>query len=206
MKSNSASQFRKAIVHSLSALCAYLLAFEAMTSPASAGRIEAGTFSAHDTLGSNRTPEPVFFQQAFDTTPVLVAIANSSGDDPASIRITNVTTTGFDELILEPDNWDGHHVAQTTQYIAVEPGRHVLPDGAIVEAGFVDLADVQFGTGFTGGLASWRSVSFSALLPGTPIVLHQLQTANSETRNVANQSSRPHITSIAQSADGTMAA
>ncbi|WP_298304262.1 hypothetical protein [uncultured Erythrobacter sp.] len=33
---------------------------------------------------------------------------------------------------------------------------------------------------------------------GTPIVLHQLQTANSETRNVASQSSRPHITSIVQ--------
>lgn len=168
------------------------------SSPATAGRIEAGTFTAHDTLGSNRTPDRVFFQQPFDTPPIVIAIANSSGNNSASIRITNISTTGFDELILEPENWDGRHLAQETQYIAVEPGRHVLPNGTIIEAGFVDMTETQFGTGFTGGVASWRPISFSSPLPGTPVILHQLQSANSETRNVANQSSQPHITSIAR--------
>ena len=167
--------------------------------PAHAGRIEAGTFTAHDTLGSNRTPDPVVFQQPFDVPPVVVAISDSTGNNSASIRVTNITTTGFDELILEPDNWDGRHLAQPTQYIAVEPGRHILPDGTIIEAGFIDMNEVQYGNGFTGGTASWRNVSFSAPLSGSPTVFHQLQSANSETRNVANQSSRPHITSIAQS-------
>lgn len=171
---------------------------------AQAGRLEAGTFEAHDTLGTtNRTPDFVPFQEPFDEAPIAVAISDSNGGNSASIRITNVTTTGFDELILEPDNWDGRHLAQATQYIAVEPGRHLLSDGTIIEAGFVDLTNVQFGTGFSGGVASWRSVNFSAPMLGTPIILHQLQSANSETRNVGNQSSRPHITSIAQSPSPT---
>ncbi|MDY7098935.1 MAG: H-type lectin domain-containing protein [Pseudomonadota bacterium] len=171
--------------------------------PAHAGRIEAGTFTAHDTLGSNRTPDPVVFQQPFDVPPVVVAISDSTGNNSASIRVTNITTTGFDELILEPDNWDGRHLAQPTQYIAVEPGRHILPDGTIIEAGFINMNEVQFGNGFTGGTASWRNVSFSAPLSGSPTVFHQLQSANSETRNVANQSSRPHITTVVQGTSPT---
>ncbi|MBD2840642.1 H-type lectin domain-containing protein [Erythrobacter rubeus] len=167
--------------------------------PALAGRIEAGTFTAHDTLGTNRTPDRVTFQQSFDTPPIVIGIPSQAGNNSASIRITNVDTNGFDELILEPDNWDGRHLAMVIHYVAIEPGRHVLPDGTVIEAGFTELSNVQFGSGFTGGGSSWRSVSFSAPLFGTPVILHQLQTANSETRDVANQSSRPHITSIARS-------
>jgi len=177
------------------ALCTVLSVF-----PANAGRLEAGSFTAHDTFGANATPDFVAFQEPFDVPPVVVAISNSSGSNSASIRITNVTANGFDELILEPDNWDGRHVAQQVQYIAVEPGRHLLSDGTIIEAGFVDLTNVQFGSGFTGGVASWRSVSFAGPMLGNPIILHNLQTANSETRTVASQSSRPHITSIVQGA------
>jgi len=175
-----------------------VLALASFHNDVHAGRIEAGVFEAHDTLGSNRTPDRVNFQQTFDTPPIVIAIPSSNGGNSASIRITNVTTTGFDELILEPDNWDGRHLAMITHYIAIEPGRHVLSDGTVIEAGFTTLSNVQFGTGFTGGTSSWANVSFSSPLLATPLVVHQLQTANSETRDVANQSSRPHITSISQ--------
>ncbi|MEL7188254.1 MAG: hypothetical protein AAGK17_01775 [Pseudomonadota bacterium] len=181
----------------------FALAFGLQTSPAFAGRIEAGTFTAHDTLGTNQTPDFVAFQQPFDVPPIVIVISNSNGGQSASVRITNITTAGFDELILEPDGWDGRHLAMVTQYIAVEPGRHVLPDGTIIEAGRNSVSAVQFGTGFTGGTASWGSINFSSPLPSTPTVIHQLQTANSETRNVAQVTSRPHITSIAQNPTAT---
>ncbi len=168
-------------------------------SPANAGRLEAGSFTAHDTF-ANASPVRVNFQQTFDTVPVVVALADVNGNNSASIRITNVTTTGFDELILEPDNWDGRHIVQNVHYIAIEPGRHVLPDGRVIEAGRLNTSAVQFGTGFTGGTASWATVNFSALLPSTPSVISQIQTANSETRTVASQSSRSHITAITQNA------
>lgn len=166
--------------------------------PAMAGRIEAGTFTSHTTLGGNRTPNTIAFQQPFDVPPIVVAIPSGQGGDAATIRITNVTTTGFDELAIEPDPHDGRHVAMDIYYVALEPGRHVLPDGRVIEAGHSTISNVQFGTGFTGGSASWANVGFSSALPTTPVVLHQLQTANSETRNVASQSSQPFITSIAR--------
>jgi len=166
------------------------------TGPAHAGRLEAGSFTAH-TTSSNPNPVRINFQQAFDTVPIVVALADSTGGQPASIRITNISTTGFDELILEVDNANGPHAAQLTHYIAVEPGRHVLPDGRIVEAGRINTSATQFGTGVA-GTASWASISFSSALPSTPSVITQIQTANSETRNVASQTSRPHITAIAR--------
>lgn len=168
--------------------------------PAQAGRLEAGSFTAHDTISGSRLPARVNFQQTFDVPPVVVALADTRGNNSASIQITNITTTGFDELILEPDNWDGRHISQNVHYIAVEPGRHVLPDGRVIEAGFVNTSTTQFGTGFTGGTASWATVNFSSALPATPSVIAQIQTANSETNNPANGPSRPHITAITQSA------
>ena len=168
--------------------------------PAQAGRLEAGSFTAHDTISGSRLPARVNFQQAFDVPPVVVALADTRGNNSASIRITNITTTGFDELILEPDNWDGRHITQDVHYIAVEPGRHVLPDGRVIEAGRLNTSAVQFGTGFTGGTASWATVNFSSALPATPSVIAQIQTANSETNNPANGPSRPHITAITQNA------
>ena len=178
--------------------CACSLALALFAQPASAARLEAGTFVSHDTINGSRTPARVTFQQPFDVVPVVIAIASSQGNNSATIRITNVTTTGFDELAIEPDNWDGRHIPMTIQYIAVEPGRHVLSDGTVIEAGFTNTTATQFGSGFTGGIASWQTVSFSAPLNSTPTVLHQILTANSEANNPAQTPSRPYITSIAQ--------
>lgn len=162
---------------------------------ARAGRIEAGTFTAHSTF-ANQSPVRVNFQENFDVTPIVVAISDQRGGDSASIRISNISTTGFDELILETDNFDGAHVGQTVYYIAIEPGRHVLPDGTEIEAGFTNTAATQFGGGVA-GTASFTNVSFSRPLASIVSVISQVQTFNSETQNVANQASRPHITALA---------
>lgn len=191
----------------LRAWCAWLLAalcavcVQALApSAAHAGRLEAGTFTAHDTFSDTaRSPVRITFQQNFDVTPIVIVIGSSQGGDAGTVRVTNVSTTGFDELIVEADNYDGRHVAMTTYYIAVEPGRHVLPDGSVIEAGFTTTSAAQFGSGFTGGTASWANVSFSSALPGTPTVVHQPQTANSETEDVANAPSRPFLTTVARS-------
>ncbi len=179
----------------LAQLVSMLMAFGMLmtiTPPAHAGRFEAGSFTAHNT-SANGNVVRVNFQQAFDTVPIVVALSDNNGSDAAAIRITNITTTGFDELILEPDNFDGPHAAQNVHYIAVEPGRHVLPGGQIFEAGTANISAVQHGSGVAGS-ESWASVSFSSALPGTPSVVVQIQTANSETRTVAGQSSQPFIT------------
>ena len=54
---------------------------------AHAGRIEAGTFVAHDTLTvGTRNPVRVNFQQAFDVTPIVVAISNQTGNSSLYYR------------------------------------------------------------------------------------------------------------------------
>ncbi|MEM1131994.1 MAG: H-type lectin domain-containing protein [Pseudomonadota bacterium] len=169
---------------------------------AHAGRLEAGRFTTTDTISGPRIPTPVTFQQNFDVPPIVVAISDSQGNNSASIRITNVTTTGFDALVVEPDNWDGRHVSQLIQYIAVEPGRHALPGGSIIEAGRTNTNAVQRGPGVS-GTASFTNVSFGGPLSNTATVLAQIQTANSETRNVPSESSRPHITALAVNATST---
>lgn len=179
------------------AILAIFLGLCLLAPNAYAGRIEAGTFIAHDTLAvGTREAEFVPFQQRFDVPPIVVAISDQVGGNSASIRISNVTTTGFNELILEPDNFDGRHLAQQVQYIAIEPGRHVLPDGTVIEAGFTNSSATQFGSGVA-GIASFTNVNFSRPLAPNVSVISQLQTFNSETRDVANQSSRPHITALA---------
>ena len=174
------------------AVALIVLATLLSASLAQAGRIEAGTFTAHDTF-DNPNPVRVTFQQSFDVPPIVVVLSNNVGSNSAAMQITNVTTTGFDELIREADAFDGPHLAKDTHYIAVEPGRHLLPGGAVIEAGRISTAAVQRGSG-VGGPATWQSVSFSSPLPTTPSVISQIQTANSETRPIATQTSQPFIT------------
>lgn len=178
----------------------FAIAFCIFAAQASAGRIEAGSFTAHATTGTNTTPDFVTFQEPFDTPPIVIALIGRAENNPAKIRITNVTTTGFEELILEPDSnfttdtTQGRHVAELIHYVAVEAGRHVIPGGGIIEAGTTPVSAVQHGSGVTGA-ESWQTINFSAALPGTPIVLTHILSDISETRTVANQTSQPWITS-----------
>lgn len=167
-----------------------------------AGRLEGGNFTTINTTGPSKASTPVTFQNAFDTVPVVVAISDQRGGQSASIRISGVTTTGFDALVLEPDDWDGGHLDQMIQYIAIEPGRHVLPGGNIIEAGRTNISNIQRGAGVP-GTASWANVNYSASLGPAVAVLHQIQTANSESALPPATVSRPHITSIIDNATST---
>mgnify|MGYP001950189662 CR=1 FL=1 len=183
-------------------LCLMLLI--AGSSVAHAGRLEGGQFTTNSTNGGSapKTPTPITFQNSFDVAPIVVAISDQVGGQSASIRITNITTSGFDALVVEPDNYDGGHLSQTAQYIAVEPGRHVLPGGSIIEANTVNISNIQRGPGVA-GTPSWSTVNYSAALGATVAVLAQIQTSNSETGNPAATPSRPHITAIVQNAGAT---
>jgi len=186
----SYASFPSSLKGALAALFACLLTM-ALASPAHAGRFEAGSFTAHDT-NANSSPVTVNFQQTFDVPPIVVVLNGNNGSDPAATRITNITTTGFDELTLEPSS-DGPHITEPVHYIAIEPGRHALPGGQIVEAGTTNISNVQHGAGVTGS-ESWGTASFSAALPNAPSVIAQIQTANSETAAVASVPSQPFIT------------
>lgn len=174
----------------------FILALMVMAHPAHAWKLESDSVALPATTGMTGF-HSVSFRQAYPTPPVVVAIASNEGSDPASLRIRNVTTTGFEMIQVEPRNNDGPHISMTVHYIAVEPGVHVLPDGTLIEAGTHATTSLQGGTNqpFTGG---WDNILFSAPFNDAPAVLTQIQSLNNETNAIPDQTSTPWITAAVQ--------
>jgi len=101
--------------------------------------------------------------------PVIVAKPASLNDDePAVIRVRNVTAIGFELRVQEWDYLDGIHGEERISYIVMERGRHTLNDGTQVEAG-------QFDTSRTVG---FDTVSFSQMFSTEPVVIASITSVN----------------------------
>jgi hypothetical protein len=99
--------------------------------------------------------------------PSVVASLNTLNDGaPATLRIRNVTATGFEIQIDEWDNLDGVHGVERISWVAVEKGVHRLAGGLVIEAGS------------TTGDEATRTVSFAAGFDAAPVVFGGATTAN----------------------------
>jgi hypothetical protein len=115
--------------------------------------IEAGRIDLSETgdgPGLRDAFQQVNFSRAFSEAPVVTMLPTNEGSPPSTIRIRNVTTTGFEATQLEPSNLDGEHAAMTdVSYIAVEPGRDELVPNVFIEAGTLTTdVNVRGETGF----------------------------------------------------------
>jgi hypothetical protein len=108
----------------------------------------------------------VNFDSPFTNPIVVVGPPRFAGSDPCVVRISNVTSTGFDVRLYEWNYLDGSHVVETVNYLVVEKGRTTLPNGSIVEAGT-----------FT-GTTSFQTVPFSSSFTRTPIVMTTIASVN----------------------------
>ena len=99
----------------------------------------------------NHAWQPVLFNKIF-YDPVIVAKPMSLNDsDPGVIRIKNLNWEGFDIRIQEWDYLDGEHKNEKASYLAVEAGRHELPNGTFMEAGTFEtnsIINVDFSDSF----------------------------------------------------------
>ena len=118
------------------------------------------------------------FENPF-TNPVVVASMTSyNGNQACTVRVRNVSTTGFEIRLTEWDYLDVTHKLETVSYMVVEKGRTTLPDGSTVEAG-----------SFT-GTTSFKSMSFTQTFSKQPVVLttvvsnNQAETISGRIRNV----------------------
>jgi hypothetical protein len=59
-------------------------------------------------------------------------------------RVYGIDRDGFWIRVQEWDYLDGNHAYETVSYVAMERGRHQLPDGAWVEAGRLDKGTIAF--------------------------------------------------------------
>lgn len=131
----------------------------------------------------------VTFLRPFPTTPLVFALPTTDGGDPATLRIRNVTPTGFQIVQTEPSANDGPHVAMPTAYLAIEPGDHVLPSGARILA--LEHSTTSFANRFL--TTTWDTVPFPAPFTATPVMLGSIQTANNESGTPPSTSSIPFM-------------
>ena len=146
--------------------------------------LEMGAVTVNDTFTVPAWTN-VTFLRSFSSTPLVFALPTTDGSDPATVRIRNVTPSGFQILQVEPSANDGPHVAMSTAYLAIERGDHRLPDGSRL------LALEHPTTSFANRLltTTWDSLVFPAPFSATPAMLGSIQTTN-------NESATPPSTSL----------
>ena len=131
----------------------------------------------------------VNFLEPFETTPLVFVLPTSDGDDPASLRIRNVTTGGFEVAQHEGSSTDGPHTTMQTAYLAVVPGVHVMPDGTRLTA--ITHTTASTVSRLLG--STWDTVPLPGGFTGPPAVLATVQSVRNETRNPPVTTSAPFL-------------
>ncbi|MEM7366245.1 MAG: DUF6701 domain-containing protein, partial [Pseudomonadota bacterium] len=133
--------------------------------------------------------ESVTFRQTYASPPLVFVMPTDDSSQPGSLRVRNVTTTGFEFAHVFPDGSIASYPSHTIDYVAVEAGTHSLGGDTLV-AGFVDTQRIQ--SKFGG--SSWETVSFGHVYSQTPGVLVQIQTMANEPSADLSTASSPWMT------------
>ncbi len=103
------------------------------------------------------------------TNPVVIFSPLSFNDnEPAAIRVKNVTSTSFQYQIDEWDYLDEQHDAETFFYLVVEAGNYNLDGGVLLEAGTSTVDD------------SWSEITFNNSFSNTPLLFSQVMSYNDD--------------------------
>lgn len=125
--------------------------------------MEAGRTSV--TQSNDTEWHSVNFSSTIENAVVKMFAEDVTGD-PFTIRVRNITDTGFEFQLDEFDYQDGSTALESISWVAVASGSHVLDNGIRLDAGFVNATNnnsssVTFNTTFT-----------------TPVVFSQLSSDN----------------------------
>jgi len=156
-----------------------------------AWKMEADSITVKRTR--NDTITHINFRQTYDTTPLVFTLPTTQGNNPATLRVVNVTTSGFDIYSIEPQGEDGPHIKMTkVAYIAIEPGEHTLPDGTKIVADTISTKKYQ---AKGDNSSSWEYVSLNGFNTN-PTILTEIQTRNNERsdESVPDSVSKPWLT------------
>ena len=130
-----------------------------------AWRIEADKITVIS--NKNDTVTHITFRHSFDTTPLVFTLTDDAGNNPASLRVVNVTTSGFDIYSIEPQGENGKHTTmKKVPYIAIEKGEHQFPDGTKIVAQTIDTD--KFQSKLLSG-SSWDHISLNGFNT-TPVI------------------------------------
>ena len=144
----------------------------------------------------------------FSTPPSVFSLPTSEGADPATLRISNVTTTGFTILQVESEGRtgtnDGALDAMTVDFVAIEPGNYLLAGSTKLEVGTFSVDEYQ-GRQFPGGSRGWLDANFTQNFDGgtTPVVVTSIQTMNNETGTPPTTPSMPFFANTVRNVTNT---
>ncbi len=110
--------------------------------------------------------------------------------EPATVRIRNITTTGFELGVVEPSGEDGQTAAMTVDFFAAEAGVYNFAGAIRMVVGSYSTSTHQ-GRNVAG--ASWDDVNFAASFTTAPAVVATVQTINSQPTLEAGILGNPYI-------------
>jgi len=158
-----------------------------------AWKMEADKVTVSNTTGNTSTH--ISFRQSYNSTPLVFTLPSTTGSDSATLRINNISTTGFDIYSIEPEGNDGSHEQMSSiAYIAIEAGSHQFPDGTSIVAG--STYTQQFQSSLLSG-SGWQTIGLNGF-NSTPVVLGEIQTRNNERTDLSVPSavSQPWFTAV----------
>ena len=115
--------------------------------------LEAGSITVTQT--STTQFHTVNFSTTIENAVVKVFANDVPAGEPFTVRVRNITDTGFEFQLDEFDFQDGVTGPQNLSFVAVASGTHTLSNGLQVEAGFTSLTNEAATTvSFNGGFAN----------------------------------------------------
>lgn len=142
---------------------------------------QAGQVTTNQT-GSGQWHTVTF--DAFIENPVIKMAMNTENDtDPITLRVRNVTGTGFEWQIDEWDYLDGVHGSETVSWLAIAEGTHTLDDGTVIQAGTASASQTSSGGPNT-------TVNFHSAFGSAPVVMTQVMTTNEASAVVVHNEQR----------------
>ena len=167
-------------------------------------RMEVGSTTVESPQDNPKPFKDINFAQPFETTPAVFILTGEVGNQPAALRVKDVNLMGFKVAILEPENSKNprHSPMTNIHYLAIEKGRHVLPNGKVLLVGETTTKAYK-GKGVAS--TSPNIVSLGTSFSTTPVVLAQVQTLNNEVFNNTTHFSDPWLTAMVKVTSNTQA-
>ena len=135
----------------------------------------------------------VNFQQNFSSIPVVFVLPTNSNSEPATVRIRNVSTSGFEISVFEPQGEDGNTDAMSVDFFAAEIGSYSFPGGINLIVG-THATDTYAGNNVTGSSSNGDLILFpGGSFNARPAIIAEIQTVNSQPALMPTQLASPWL-------------
>lgn len=137
----------------------------------------------------------VTFAQSFSSTPVVFSTASASDNEATTVKIKDVTTSGFKIAAVKPplrNSTNNNGVLaedMNISYFAISEGTHEI-NGYTFKAGKISTNKVQSKIQLSGETRDWETIDRSDI-SGDILVISDTQTMNNEQLNPPSERSDP---------------